>query len=196
MIKPAVWYFIAPTTEFSFTARGGRAFDDKGPDHIIVYDHVDGSLVEDFTIPEDDTTHPYAFATTPGTIYRIEVVPGGGVDMDWTANYPMTRLCDENKPGFQADYSFYFYVPIGSTSVGGFTHATGVTLKRASGVVVATLAVADAYFDVAVPAGADGECWLVEHANQAFALLNVPTSTALHPSQLLLPDDVVAADGL
>jgi hypothetical protein len=86
----------------------------------------------------------------------------------------------------------YFYVPKGTSTVGGFGGNAGV-LKDGGGKVVFTFTKND-YFNVPVPPGQDGTLWKFENSLGSRLLMTVPPYLARNGEELLLPREVVERD--
>jgi hypothetical protein len=90
----------------------------------------------------------------------------------------------------------YFYVPLGTPTIGGFWSGVGCELIDPNGAVALVNIVKDSYFNHEVPQGQDGKIWKINNCNPVCYLMTVPPQAALRPSQLLLPREVVDKDQL
>ncbi len=89
--------------------------------------------------------------------------------------------------------SAYFYVPKGTTIIGG--HFLGRGLLLAPGGEVVRSFDKDGFFKIEVPVGLDGRLWRVSGIRGGnLPLFSVPPYFAASPADLLLPREVVEAD--
>ena len=96
---------------------------------------------------------------------------------------------------FRARSYLYFYVPKGTTVIGGYSLAgAGDNMRDGSGTIRYTFAAGAEYFSVPVPPGQDGKFWKLHYIPSEKILMTVPPFVARHPSELLLPREVVEAD--
>jgi hypothetical protein len=109
----------------------------------------------------------------------------------WT----LTSLADVPAPsqGASGTGSLYFYVPRGTTVIGGHMPGRG-TLVDPHGRVARRFD-QDGYVTIPVPAGMDGRLWkILDLRGGPFLLLTVPPYFATSPRSLLLPSEVVERD--
>ena len=80
--------------------------------------------------------------------------------------------------------------------IGGYWSKVGCELVDPDGAVALVNAVHNAYFALPVPSGQDGQIWQIRKCNPLCYLMTVPPQAARSPQELLLPREVVDADGL
>jgi hypothetical protein len=152
------------------------------------------------TIPSDKAEHPIALKTIHTGLHLIEVTsPGTGAQLDWAPGTVMTmEMSDESHPQFAGEWTLWFYVPLRTKEVAGYSFGAGgrsPTLRDGDGREALRFAPQAGYFQVAVPAGQDGRFWRVDRFVGRMFLLTVPPFVARSPQELLLPKEVVEADG-
>lgn len=90
-----------------------------------------------------------------------------------------------------------FYVPKGTKQVQYFWSGGPHRVLGPDRKAVAEVTASDEVVTVAVPAGADGKVWsFTPHAHGHLWFFNAPNVLAASPDSLLLPKELVAADGL
>jgi hypothetical protein len=194
MLNSSTWTLSPATSTFTFDASAGIAFSTKGPARIEFWDRRTGELAGLVTVPEDKVRRSYSVNLDPNNLYNVTIHPGGGVDIDWIDS-AMTYTTREGKPPFAAAYTMYFYVPKGTTTLGGYSDAQNVKFYSPDGTLVYTTP-ARGYFAISLSPIHQGKFFKVQNANGILALMTVPPQIALHPTELLLPADVVSADDL
>lgn len=187
-IRDSDWYLWLKSNQssFAFTARAGIAFQNQGNAFIRVYDVLDSTLLGEAEIPNDNTVRSYEIeGLFPNTLYRVSIDCNGGVDPEWTTDYAMTRESGVDQSPFAGDYSGWFYVPPGTTTVGGFSQGHRLRIWNSSNTQVHQATEIGQYFSIATE-GNTGY-WRFDRANTVFQLLTIPNQTALSPAELLLP---------
>ncbi len=118
------------------------------------------------------------------------------VELDPTKAWTLTSLSDipHASQGGAGASTAYFYVPRGTSVIGAHIPGRGV-LRDPSGRVAASFD-RNGYVQVEVPSGMDGRLWKLENMRGGnFLLLTVPPYFAASPESLLLPREVVEAEG-
>jgi hypothetical protein len=101
----------------------------------------------------------------------------------------------ERTTRFRARSNLYFYVPKGTTVIGGYSPSgASDQIRDSTGTVRHTFSTAAEFFSVPVPAGQDGKLWKLHNIPAEKILMTVPPYVARHPNELLLPREVVEAD--
>ncbi|MCA9157845.1 MAG: DUF4838 domain-containing protein [Planctomycetales bacterium] len=93
-------------------------------------------------------------------------------------------------------WDLYFYVPRGTTVVGGYTDSTLGNLLDGDNKVVFDFGTMSAagYFSVPVPERQDGKLWKFSNSRGSRALMTVPPYLATSVETLLLPREIVESD--
>jgi hypothetical protein len=93
-------------------------------------------------------------------------------------------------------WDLYFYVPRGTTIVGGYTDSTLGNLLDGDNKVVFDFGTMNAagYFSVPVPERQDGKLWKFSNSRGSRALMTVPPYLATSVETLLLPREIVESD--
>ena len=192
-------WWVHGSGALTITATGGKARQDKGPDHFRLYDWASGDVLLDTEVPEDNVERQYAATLQADHLYRLEVTCGGGVAFTWTNGFGFTLLSNEVFDYFKGGTStVFFYVPTDTQTVGFYAQAgTTVKLFDATGAQVGDTI--EAHFDyhaVEVPQSRGGAVWQISGVNAKLGLLTVPPGFALAPEELLVPREVAEQDGL
>ena len=95
-----------------------------------------------------------------------------------------------------ARWDLYFYVPRGTTVVGGYTDSTRGTMLDGDNNVLFDFSSMEAagYFSVPVPNGQDGLLWKFSNSRGKRMLMTVPPCLATSGESLLLPREVVESE--
>lgn len=189
------WIDPAPG-KYSLTVYAGLIYANRGVTKLDLYPaaEAEGRSVAHAEVPPTQQPTPVVLKTNFAGLHRIEVLAGGGARTDWSENVPMTIESSFEHPGqFHGRWSLYFYVPRGTTIIGGFSEGEG-TLRNGSGVVVEKFTQKPGYFSVPVPSSEDGRLWKFEQCAGDKLLMTVPPYLARSASELLLPKEVVERD--
>lgn len=190
-------WWVHGSGTLTINARGGRAYQDKGPDHFRLYDWASGEVLLDCDVPEDRVARDYVATLEAEHLYRLEVTCAGGVSFKWTRGFGFTLLSTELVGYFAANLQAVFYVPKNTQTVGFYAQAGTIKLYDATGAQVGGDIVADHdYYSVAVPQDRDGSVWEITGVGAAWGLLTVPPGFALAADELLVPREVAELDGL
>jgi hypothetical protein len=153
---------------------------------------------EDRSVAPDGEPHTIVLTTRHKGLHRLQW--NDGKDMTrviFPDDLPLTvRSTLEDPMRLTGRWDLYFYVPRGTTVVGGYSTGTQGRLLDGSGKAVFDFSEMQAagYFSVPAPAGQDGKLWRFEDADGARLLMTVPPYLAPSGEQLLLPREVVEAD--
>ena len=104
-----------------------------------------------------------------------------------TADAPM----NEN----YSSWTLCFYVPLGTKVVGLHGGGHGEVHDSAGRLVFSLNGKEPGFHGVEVPEGQDGRLWRIRHGRGPVRLLTVPPCLARSAEELLLPKEVVEADG-
>ena len=140
-------------------------------------------------------------------LHRVEFLDGGDYTLiDWPGGMPVTVESGVDTPRvkshFRGAWTLYFYVPKGTTTVGGWASRianwapkVSGTLEDADGKVVWDFGKQGAgWFRVPVSQGQDGRLWKFVNSQGERLLMTVPPYLARSERELLLPKEVVDAD--
>ena len=193
------WYIwiASAQTSFDFSAKAGIAYLTKGDTTLTLVNVAGGAVEATLVLPADRVARAYSIPVSGSGLFRLDVVDQGGFDVDWDSTFAVTKVLSEATPtGFHADWALYFYVPVGTAVIGGYWSKVGCELVDPDGAVALVNAVHNAYFALPVPSGQDGQIWQIRKCNPLCYLMTVPPQAARSPQELLLPREVVDADGL
>ncbi|QDU94738.1 DUF4838 domain-containing protein [Lignipirellula cremea] len=189
------WIENSPAT-LSLSITGGVIYQNRGLTRIALYPtaETEGKAVAQAEVPPTRTPETVDLATTFTGLHRLEILAGGGARSEWLSEAPFTVESSFERPGaLHGRWSLYFYVPRGTTTVGGFGQGVGRMLNG-SGELVHTFSGKPGYFSVPVPPGEDGRLWKFDHCASDKLLMTVPPYLAPSAAQLLLPREVVQRD--
>jgi hypothetical protein len=192
-------YFSEPA-ELVLKVTGGLIthYRDRG-DVRVVLRSVSGEnekeVARGTTPPDGEERVIVLKAQAPG-LHVVEISDGGDATrVIWPDGVPCTVESSEAHPAtLYGRWQMVFYVPIGTKVVGGFSDGDG-QLCDSTGKMVLKLPNAEDYFRVEVPAGEDGKLWSFRQAQGQKLLLTVPPYMARNEKELLLPEEVLRADG-
>ncbi|MHB8901799.1 MAG: DUF4838 domain-containing protein, partial [Thermoguttaceae bacterium] len=155
-------------------------------------------VAEDRSVPPDGVERTIRLAAKEPGLHKIVVRDGGDrTRVNWPAGQRMTITAslDGGMNEHYTDWTLYFYVPKG-TKVIGFHGGGHGEIRDSAGRPVFWLNGRRAgFYSAAVPEGEDGKLWQVRYGRGALRLLTVPPCLARSGEELLLPKEVVAADG-
>ncbi len=186
-----------PSRPIRLKVRGGRIYKDRGDVKITLHraDASDADSLAIATVPPDGEERTIELAAREPGLHVVSVADSGaGTEVVWPEDQPMTVLSgDAHRAQFHGRWTLYFYVPKGTSTVGGFASGVG-RLMDSRGEVVHTFADQAGYFQVKAPKGEDGRLWKFDHCAGQRLLLTVPPSLARNADELLLPAEVVQRD--
>jgi hypothetical protein len=177
------------------SVKGGLVYQSAGAVKLALEPAAKTEAVERTTVPPDKSEHAVPLRSSQAGLHRLEVADRtGGTVLTLPEELPWTLPADfESTKGLHGRWSLYFYVPKGTTIVGGYAGGTGVLLDGA-GHKVCTFEASPNYFRVPVPLGQDGKLWKFENSLGPRVLLTVPPYLARSGRELLLPAEVVRDD--
>ncbi len=156
----------------------------------------------------DNAERPLALTTPFPGMHRIETYDGGDYTrIAWPDGLPVTIESGIETPDvtshFRGPWTLYFYVPRGTKLVGGWASRVANWAPKITGKLLASdgremldfAKLEDGFFKVEVPPGTDGALWKFERSHGQRLLMTVPPYLARSGEELLLPREVVAADG-
>lgn len=176
-------------------------YRDRGNVKIRLFSDKEATLeavAHDESVPPDGQKRTVTLTSPYAGLHTVEVSDGGDrTAVDVVGTRPLTiKAGIEDHPRLTARWTLYFYVPRGTTVIGGYTTALTGHMRDANGDHVHdfTKMPRIGYFSVPVPAGRDGAFWQLEQCSGDRLLMTVPPCLAPHPSRMLLPAEVVARD--
>jgi len=195
------WVEKAPRQlKFTMTAGLIKHYRDRGDARITLYhqSEADDMSIQEERVPPDGKPYPISLtAPTPG-LYRIEIVGGGDRTMlEWDTDISMTHIADASaRIRHLLNWSLYFYVPLGTKTVGGYANWNTGSMRDSDNKVVFDFKELDgpAFFNVPVPEGQDGKLWRFHKCSTPRLLMTVPPNLARSAEELLLPREVIEAE--
>ncbi len=153
----------------------------------------------DGSVPPDGEEREVVLETPWAGLHRLEWTDGGDrTQVVFPEGVPVTVRSDLEQPArLEGRWTLVFYVPEGTETVGGYaTSATGEMID-ADGEVAFSFGEMDGagYFAVPVAEGRDGRLWAMRNCSGQRMLMTVPPYLAASGETLLLPREVVEADG-
>jgi hypothetical protein len=138
----------------------------------------------------------------------VETWDGGDyTHIKWPVGMPVTIESGIDSPDvtshFRGPWTLYFYVPRGTKIIGGWASRIANWAPRISGTLVDPSGkpaidfakTEEGWFKVPVGEGQDGKLWKFENSQGQRLLMTVPPFLARSGEELLLPEEVLAADG-
>lgn len=187
-----------PPGEARLKVKGGIIYGSRGPARIELFplQEPEGKPVARAEAAPDKVERAVSLRTTFGGLHRVEVTDSAaGTGVTWAEGLPMTVVSSPDAPAaLYGRWSLYFYVPRGTKVIGGFASGPG-RLLGPDGKKAHEFDAKPGYFSVKVPAGQDGKLWLFANTSGKRLLMTVPPCLARSPKELLLPAEVVKADG-
>lgn len=197
-----------PTKPLKITVTGGliRHYRDRGDVRISLFkaDEVSGDEdampLDTASVPPDGEPYVIELRSDHAGLHRIELIDGGDRTMvDWQRGTKVVWVCDQkNGTNFYGPWTFCFYVPKGQTRVAGYTsHASGSIVDPSGATALDFRSMGSSgFFDIPVPAGADGRIWWMQRCKGRRMLMTTPPVFARSPDELLLPRNIIEKDGI
>jgi hypothetical protein len=189
----------APGT-LSFEVTGGQISTNGTPQvtlSLYAMEDPTASVVATAQAPLDLQPHPVPLVSSFKGLHRVELLDAGrGAGLTWPAGTMVTIPSSGEMQTLLRGrgWKMCFYVPRGTTVIGGVAQGSGDMLDG-DGSVRHTFAAGSRqdYFSVPVPPGQDGAVWTLKF-NGKCLLMTVPPYLARCAAELLLPVEVVDAD--
>ncbi|NUQ00965.1 MAG: DUF4838 domain-containing protein, partial [Armatimonadetes bacterium] len=194
------WTWFAAPAALELKVTGGLIahYRDRGDVRLklLAYGDPDHpwSEVDEARVPPDGEPRTVTLRARQAGLHQVTVDDGSDMtEVVWPADVPCTiEHSAEDSPRHAPRRSAWFYVPKGTTVVGGFTEHGQGALHGPDGQEVHRFAVRS-HFAVPVAPGQDGRLWSFRGAEGLVQLLTVPAYTAARGDALLLPREVVEA---
>ena len=158
------------------------------------------TLVEtNVSIPPDGVERTLKLSLKQPGLYKIIVKDGNDrTQVNWPKGQLMTIASTQENPmnRFYGLWMGYFYVPKGTKMIGLFGGEHGEVRDSQDRPHFWLNGREPNFYSVPVPPGEDGKFWRVRYCRGAVRLLTVPPFFAKTPGELLLPDEVLAKDGI
>ncbi len=190
------WVETAPA-ELPFSVKAGLIYGRLGDAKFSLFprDELQGKSVANVAVAPDKQKRDVLLRSPIRGLQRLHLSDGGdGTEITWPANTPLTIRSDPTNPVLlHGRWTLYFYVPRGTTVIGGFADGPG-ELRDPDGKTVHQFGDAPGYFRIPVPANQAAKLWCFHHGNGRRLLMTVPPYLARNPKELLLPREVVASE--
>lgn len=174
--------------------RGNVKVDLFSPKNVML-----DAVAHDESVPPDGQQYTVTLKSPYDGLHTLQVADGSDMTaLELPAGLPLTVVSslDKRPPALGSRWSLYFYVPKGTTVVGGYTDSKIGKVRDGAGKVVFDFAGLEdlGYFSIPVPAGTDGTLWKFENCAGMRLLMTVPPYLARTAQELLLPAEVVRKD--
>jgi hypothetical protein len=178
-----------------------KHYRDRGNVKFSLYSPKEATLDavdHDDSVPPDGEQRRVVLSSLYSGLHRLEW--NDGSDMTRVVlpkDLPLTiRSTLEEPMRLGGRWDLYFYLPRGTTVVGGYTDSTRGKMLDGDNKVVFDFSTLQAagYFSVPVPEGQDGKLWKFSDSRGSRMLMTVPPYLATSVETLLLPREVVEAD--
>lgn len=190
------WINKAPA-ELRLRVTAGLVYQNQGPAHVALYPlaETQGLSVSEAEAAPDKQPHELVLKTAFTGLHRIELQDHrAGSRIEFLDPLPVTfQATFDQTATLSGRHDLYFYVPKGTTIVGGFAEGQG-RLLNATGAKVHEFTGKPGYFSVPATADNTGKLWKFEFTSGKRVLLTVPPQMARTAAELLLPREVVERD--
>jgi hypothetical protein len=178
-----------------------RHYRDRGDVRIALMrggDEDEEMALAEARVAPDGQTRAVTLVAAQQGLYRITLTDGGDrSQVAWPAGVPISLWSDlASTIDYSSPWTLWFYVPRGTTVVGGYSsHPSGLLVgpdgkerhdfSKDQGA---------GYFKILVPRGEDGRLWQFRNCVGRRLLMTVPPVLARSERELLLPREVVRRD--
>ncbi|HQL65699.1 MAG TPA: hypothetical protein PLS78_07570 [bacterium] len=191
-----IWVDRVPA-EIKLRITGGLIYKDRGDIKVFLYpdEQEFSTYVDNASIPPDGNEHEITLKTKYQGLHWIEVSDGSaGTRTSWVDKMPVTIFTAFDKqPHFIGRWSFVFYVPKGTKTIGGFSNGLG-DVFNSSGKKVYSFSGGTTYFSIPVESNEDGKIWRIKNATGVCVFMTIPSCFARNSSELLIPVEVIEKD--
>jgi hypothetical protein len=189
---PAFAWFEKPG-RLDMQLTSGMIGDGRNPTAVTglkLYDATNALVSASPLVLTDAKPHEVAVTSSATGLHKLEITEGRrGVKLTWEPRIPVSFPVKGEAFNF---VDMCFYVPKGITEVAGY--AAGLTIHDGDGNLAFELkGGAPGYFCIPVKPGQDGRVWRA--SGKELILMTVPPFVACSASELLLPKEVITADG-
>lgn len=214
-VKDQVWWYHSTTGTDIWTFQAGLVRNDSGSVRVQVIDFATGEIMWDQSLPPDKvvraTNNPAQLppvVVVPQRIYNVVVTNAKpGLKMTTSSGGAVVIPLTDDLAVFTASYQGYVYVPKGTTKLGFFAQSGTIRLTAANNVdqpiysasdtlIGPVLVASNGYYYASVNDDTDGQLWRVHSPSNKFRPYTIPRQLCADPADVLLPRDVVVADGL
>jgi hypothetical protein len=190
------WVEKAPAT-LTLPVKAGLIYQTSGNAKFALLPNADPELKASAQVeaPPDRQEHSLELKTPFAGLHRLQLSDRtAGTSITWPDGLALTVPATADAPAvFSGRWNLYFYVPKGTSIVGGFASGPG-EIRDGAGKMVHKFEAKPGYFSVPVPPGQDGQLWKFHNAAGHRVLLTVPPYLARSGKELLLPAEVVERD--
>ncbi len=192
-------YADAGQDHFTLNVEGAQLYATKGPVRIRWYAEANPLVHEplgQLEIPADRQPHEVLLKTSFPGMHRVEITDGGGgTRVSWPPGQPAALPISPTEPTTfvsSLSHSYFFYVPKGTTLIGGYSAQSTGKLLLPDGTPAFDFGQMNGagYFTTPVPAGMDGAIWSFQQARGAKYLLTVPPYLSRHRSEIMIPEEL------
>ena len=188
---------IADSVQLQIT--GGLIYGNLGNVKLDLYqvDKTGDIAVDHDEVAPDKTLHTVTLTALNPGLHKIVINDQyDGTTVGWASGIKMTQESSLANPSLLGNrWTLYFYVPVGTASVGGFAETTGWDnageLWDGSGNKVYQFNSEPNDFSVTVPTGQDGKLWKFYNSGGTRQLMTVPPYFARRANEFVLPREVV-----
>ena len=189
------WTWIAKApAEIRLKVTAGLVYQNQGPAKVRLFPAAEtqGESVGEGEAAPDKQPHEIVLKTTFTGLHRIEVEDHrAGSRIAFHEGIPVTfNATADQTATLGGRHDLYFFVPPGTTVVGGYAEGVG-RLMNGAGTKVHEFTGKAGYFSIPVAAGQDGKAWKFEFTSGRRVLLTVPPQMARSAGELLLPKELV-----
>jgi hypothetical protein len=185
--------------EIRLRVLGGVNYQDRGNVRLALRsprDELGEPVDTDESVPPDQQEHDVVLSTPHTGLHTLQATNGGArFQVHFPAGMPVSLKSDYTP---SVGFTLYFYVPRGTSVVGGYVDSGEGGLFDGDGRQVYSFedGVSRGYFRVAVPEGQDGHLWRARtwRGRGQLRLMTVPPYLALDGKRLMLPREVVERD--
>lgn len=194
-----VWADQAPA-EFHFKATAGKlgAAGTRTELRLYAVTKKKEQPVDEVSFPNNQETHELVLKSESEGLHKVVIRDFGALTtLSWDSEMKVTLVeTKETSTRQHGQTSHYFYVPVGTSVVGGFGGGQGQIFdsQGTQRLDFSKDIIGQGYFRIEVPEGEDGKLWTIRDHEGPRILLTVPSYFASAPESLLLPEEVVAAD--
>ncbi|NOX55794.1 MAG: DUF4838 domain-containing protein [Planctomycetes bacterium] len=165
-------------------------------DRTHVSSHKNTEIVAKAEVPPDGKLREVALTSQHVGLHKLVIEDGmDRTEVIWPEGLPRTiEVSRERSPRHSGRRSGYFYVPPGTSVVGGYGPRDRLAvICNADGKAVFRFSDLDGpdYFQIAVPPDQAGRFWSFRNVPDRLILLTVPPYSARTPAELLLPREVL-----